>query len=77
MADINFVDITPKLLRLATFVTAALQRTILISYFVAFKFHLHARFRMASFNVLLIIAMKQTSDEKFRASAIFLTSLLT
>ena len=77
MAYINFVDITSKFLRLIMFVTAALKLKILISYFVAFMFHLRARFRMARSNDLLIIAIKQISDEKFRASAILLTFLLT
>jgi hypothetical protein len=77
MAYINFVDMTSNLLRLTMFIIATLQRKILISYLVAFMFHLHARFRMVSSNGLLMIAIKLKSEEKFHASAILLRSLLT
>jgi hypothetical protein len=56
------------------FVTAALERKIVISYLAAFIFYLRTRFLMASFNGLLII--KPKSQENFRAAAMLFTSLL-
>jgi hypothetical protein len=43
MAYIHFVYITSKLLLLTMFVTAALQRKLLLSYLVSFLFRLHIR----------------------------------